>query len=78
MFEILMLMTGSEVYLIPLHHKGSETVFSCVFVVDKQNTLKKLLYSLVVIKVVFGLGTAFPLACLSLSHQIFTYSYCYC
>jgi len=35
MLEILMLMTGSEVYLIQLQYKGSETSFSCVFVMDK-------------------------------------------
>jgi len=35
MLEILMLMTGSEVYLFQLQYKGSETVFSCVFVMDK-------------------------------------------
>lgn len=35
MLEILMLMTGSEVYLIWLQYKGSETAFLCVFVMDK-------------------------------------------
>lgn len=28
-------MTGSEVYLFHLQYKGSETAFSCVFVMDK-------------------------------------------
>jgi hypothetical protein len=33
--EILMLMTGSEMYLIQVQCKGTETVFLCVFVMDK-------------------------------------------